>query len=113
MKKQLTLWFEYSLKNGKPSCWAIDDESGEEIVYCIRDSWEEAEKAVIRGAEKYFTRDHPPLSKTLEIEVPDPEPIELTEGMVEKKLNEIDDRALADEGDRNIVKAIMTMPEKK
>ena len=79
MKKQIELFYEYGSQNKKPSCLAVDQETKEEIAYCTRDSWEEAEKAAIGEVKKHFTYGPPPDPKVIEIEIAAPEPVELSD----------------------------------
>lgn len=80
MKKLINLFFSYGSVSIKPTCRVVDKESGKTLAFATRESWEEAEKAAIREAEKHLAAGRPPPVKTVEIEVPDPE-IELTEDM--------------------------------
>ena len=79
MKKFVDLYFNFGSKSVKPTCRVIDNRSGELLASATRDSWEEAERAAKKEAEKHFTYGPIPAPKTVEIEVQDPEPIELTE----------------------------------
>ena len=80
MKILVDLFFMFGSASVKPSCRVIDKKSGELLASVTRDSWEEAEKAAIREAEKHIATGGPPAARTIEIEVPD-EIIELTEDM--------------------------------
>lgn len=87
MKKQIDLYFLYGSASYKPSCRAVDHESGEIVAFCTRDNWPEAEKAALRDAEKHYTYGPPPPSKTVDIEIEDSFPdnvIDLTEIIVKK-----------------------------
>lgn len=88
MTKQIDLYFLYGSASYKPSCRAVDHDSGEILAYCVRDNWAEAEKAAIRDAEKHYAYGPIPKAKTVEVEVEDPWPdnvIELKEEAVVKE----------------------------
>ncbi len=91
MKKPIDLYFAYGSASYKPSCQAIDLETGETLAFVTRDSWEQAEKAALQDARKHLAYGPVPQSKIVEIEVEDsfPEntikPIELAE-VVEKPI---------------------------
>ena len=85
MKRIVDLYFQFGATSHKPSCQVVDVGSGEVLAFVTRDNWEEAEKAAIRETQKRLVVDRPPPHRTVEIEVPDPDPVELTEDMVEEK----------------------------
>lgn len=85
MKKQLNLCFFYDSKM-KPGCEVFDRNSAA-VLACVSHGggWKEVEKAAIAEAKKHFTYGPVPSPKTIEIEIPDPKPVELKEEMVEAK----------------------------
>ena len=88
MTKQINLHFLYGSASCKPSCRALDCETGEIVAYCTRDNWAEAEKAAINDAKKHYANKPIPKPKTTQIEVEDSWPdnvIELKETVVVKE----------------------------
>lgn len=83
MKKQVKVYYSFGELSHKPACQIEDPDTKEVFAFCIRDSWIDAETAAILEAERYLKAGLPPCAKTIEIEAPDPEPIELME-VVEK-----------------------------
>ena len=79
MKRLVDLYFILGSVSHKPSCQIVDPASGETLAYTTREGWEEAERSAIKEAEKHVRAGPVPANKTVEIEVPDPEPVELTE----------------------------------
>lgn len=88
MKKSIELYFSYGSASCKPSCRAIDRESGEVLASVTRDNWAEAEKAALKDTEKHFTYGPIPKSKIIELEVEDSWPdnvVNLTEAVEKGK----------------------------
>ena len=76
MKKIVEVFFTFGSVSHKPSCQIVGIDTGEGLAFATGDTWDAAEKAAIWDAVKHLSLGSSPASKIIEIEIPDPEPVE-------------------------------------